>query len=632
MKEVRGPVNEKPWITAELSLFARQKQREYSKNGKSIKYIQMKNKFKQDIKIAVLKYKEKQMEKLRTSNRNSGYSILKKMGARMGENFNNDLNFSNHINMTSQQIADDIAQHFSAISQEYEPLNINQLNNDIKKKMDEISPSEIPELSEFQVYKKIIAAKKPNSSVPNDIPKKIIQEFPIELSVPATIIFNNALKNLEYPKIWKKEYGIPIPKVTNPENNDQLRLISLTKFLSKTFEAFLVEWILDIIGPSLDPTQFGGMKGNSLTHYLIHMINFILVNLDSPKPTAVMAAIIDFSKAFNRLSHSKIITIMHDLGLPGWLLKIIASYLSERTLVVKYKGSTSKQQNMDGGSPQGTLLGIICFLIQINGIRSLPPVPLEEVLTPPGIKHSSTSAKFVDDLTLAAAIPLKQNLQKDENLVRPLVFHSRTGHSLPSTNNPMIPQLNNLSEFTKTNGMKINKEKTKVMLFNRARSMDFQPTLKLEDKLLEVVEEIKLLGVIVSSDLKWNKNIKHVKKKCFTRFWMLRRMKEIGATRNDMLEVFELQIRYLTEIGCPAWNGSLLVKDDKELERIQKTAVKIILGNTYIGYENALNTLKIPNKRREKICLKFAKRLGKSTTYSGWFLKTPPMKTRTSKK
>ena len=134
--------------------------------------------------------------------------------------------------------------------------------------------------------------------------------------------------------MWKKEYAVPIPKESDPENNDQLRLISLTKFLSKTFESFLVEWILEVIGPKLDPLQFGGIKGNSLTHYLIHLINFILCHLDSTAPTAVMAIIIDFTKSFNRMSHSRIITIMSEMGLPGWLLKIIASYLSNRTCLL----------------------------------------------------------------------------------------------------------------------------------------------------------------------------------------------------------------------------------------------------------------------------------------------------------
>ena len=143
--------------------------------------------------------------------------------------------------------------------------------------------------------------------------------------------------------LWKKEIGIPIPKESNPENNDQLRLISLTKFLSKTFEAFLVEWILKIVAPKLDPSQFGGIKGNSLTHYLIYLVNFILVNLESRTPTAVMTAIIDFSKAFNRMSHSRIITLMYKLGLPGWLLRMIASHLSRRTLIVKYQNSEYKK-------------------------------------------------------------------------------------------------------------------------------------------------------------------------------------------------------------------------------------------------------------------------------------------------
>ena len=114
---------------------------------------------------------------------------------------------------------------------------------------------------------------------------------------------------------------------------------------------------------------------------------------------------------------------------------------------------------------------------------------------------------------------------------------------------------------------------------------------------------------------------------------MLKRMKEIGATSDYMLEVFKLQIRCLTEIGCHAWNGSLFIKDVKELERIQKTAVKIILGNRYNGYHNALNTLKIPRleMRREKICLKFSKKCEKSVKFYKWFLKKS-LKTRTGKK
>ena len=126
--------------------------------------------------------------------------------------------------------------------------------------------------------------------------------------------------------------------------------------------------------------------------------------------------------------------------------------------------------------------------------------------------------------------------------------------------------------------MKVNKEKTKIMLINRASSLDFQPNIKLETELLDVVEESKILGIIMSSDLKWNKHIDYIRKKCFKKMWSIRRMKEIGATNEEMLDVYFLQIRCLTEMGCPAWNGSLTISDRNKLEAIQKTALKIILG------------------------------------------------------
>ena len=66
--------------------------------------------------------------------------------------------------------------------------------------------------------------------------------------------------------------------------------------------------------------------------------------------------------------------------------------------------------------------------------------------------------------------------------------------------------------------------------------------------------------------------------------WMLRRIKELGGTSNDMLLVYILQVRSLAEKECQVWNGSLTIKNSDILERIQKTAFKIILGQNYKTY------------------------------------------------
>jgi hypothetical protein len=60
--------------------------------------------------------------------------------------------------------------------------------------------------------------------------------------------------------------------------------------------------------------QYGGMKGNSTSHYLIELINFILYNQDNKEATAVLACLVDFSKAFNRQDHSILITKLSDMA------------------------------------------------------------------------------------------------------------------------------------------------------------------------------------------------------------------------------------------------------------------------------------------------------------------------------
>ena len=63
--------------------------------------------------------------------------------------------------------------------------------------------------------------------------------------------------------------------------------------------------------------QYGGRKGSSINHYLIDFISYILHNQELPEPMAVLAAMIDFKKAFNRQNHAILVTKLGDMGVPG---------------------------------------------------------------------------------------------------------------------------------------------------------------------------------------------------------------------------------------------------------------------------------------------------------------------------
>ena len=105
------------------------------------------------------------------------------------------------------------------------------------------------------------------------------------------------------------------------------RVISMTPFLSKVYERILGQWLMPYVDPHLDPGQCGGLTGTSTTHYLIKMLHFIHSNLDK-QHHAVILTLIDLQKAFNRVCHSLVIQGLFDMKVPGWILRILVSYLT----------------------------------------------------------------------------------------------------------------------------------------------------------------------------------------------------------------------------------------------------------------------------------------------------------------
>ena len=121
----------------------------------------------------------------------------------------------------------------------------------------------------------------------------------------------------------------------------------------------------------MDVTQYGGRKGRSTNHYLIDYISFILYNQDLKEARAVLAAMVDFRKAFNRQDHAILITILADMEVPGWLLHIIMGFLTDRVLVVAYMGEEFQPMAMPGGGPWACFF-FLCSSTEQDSLKTQP--------------------------------------------------------------------------------------------------------------------------------------------------------------------------------------------------------------------------------------------------------------------
>jgi hypothetical protein len=202
--------------------------------------------------------------------------------------------------------------------------------------------------------------------VPGEMHARLRQEFNVELAEPASIIFNNIAQNAIWLQTWKDKYGTILNKCNIPEDESMLRIISITYKLSTLMERFVIDWLMFYIEDKMDRVQFGGQKGHSIAHYLIEITNFVLYNQDLSKPLATLFAGVDISKEFNKIDYVKLVTIFSEMLVPCWLLKIVVSYLSGRTLTLRRQGHTSSTEHMPGGTGAGTPLGLLCFLVPFN--------------------------------------------------------------------------------------------------------------------------------------------------------------------------------------------------------------------------------------------------------------------------
>ena len=152
-----------------------------------------------------------------------------------------------------------------------------------------------------------------------------------------------------------------------------------------------------------------------------------------------------------------------------------------------------------------------------------------------------------------------------------------------------------------------------------------------------MVEQAKLLGLILTSDLRWDENTNYLVKDANKRMLMLRAAAKFTSDKQVLKQIYYSRIRCKLEQSAAVWSTSLTQKNIADLERVQKAAVRLINGKPYESYSETLKDLGIMrlSERRQVICLKFAKSCLKIKNFEKLFpmhVSQHGMKTRNEEK
>ena len=130
--------------------------------------------------------------------------------------------------------------------------------------------------------------------------------------------------------------------------------------------------------------------------------------------------------------------------------------------------------------------------------------------------------------------------------------------------------------------MLLNKMKTKYMVVNFTNKYNFHTRISLEGELLEELQECRLLGVEINNQLTWHKNTESIVKKSNTRMMILHNLYDFHLPLDEMINIYILFIRSMVEYACVAWHSSITDEESRSIERVQKTALRVIMKEEYL--------------------------------------------------
>ena len=237
---------------------------------------------------------------------------------------------------------------------------------------------------------------------------------------------------------------------------------------------------------------------------------------------------------------------------------------------VAWRGKLSSERPLPGSGPQGSSWGILEYLSQSNNSADCVP--------------EADRAKFMDDLTILEVIFLA-NVGLASHNIKHNIPTNIANHNqfIPSEHLKTQEYVRTINKWTEENQMKLNEKKTTNMIFNFTKDLQFTTDITLKNEKLETIDKTKLLGTIITKDLKWHENTKYIVKKANQKMRLLHKFSKFTTNKAHLIHIYKSQVRGNLEYCSTVWHSGLTESDTKDIERVQKAAVRIFMGNKYQG-------------------------------------------------
>ena len=397
-------------------------------------------------------------------------------------------------------------------------------------------PDPDPDLS-FDVngVKKQILNLNPNKACgPDNLSPRILKLLADELSPVLTFLFQQSYDSGRLPDDWSKALVIPVYKKGGKQDPKNYRPISLTCICCKIMEHIVLSHVHKHLSTNniLCKHQHGFRSRLSCETQLVSAIHEWASILNIKGQADVIQ--LDFSKAFDKVSHSKLLHKLSHYGIQGQPLLWIKGFLCNRSQSVSVNGVHSTPCKVISGVPQGSSLGPTLFLIYINDIVG-------------DIK--SNIRLFADD-----TIMYRQVVSPADHLI-------------------LQQDLDRLSSWACLWQMEFNVKKCYHISLTNKRAVVMLPYY-MHGQVLEHVTSYDYLGVRLTSKLNWKEHCDKTSNKANRSLGLVKRTLK-PCTPEVKERAYKALIRPLLEYASAAWNPHTN-RDTETIEKVQRRAARFV--------------------------------------------------------